>query len=204
MEAQCAVRLVHEDAVENERVKMEVNVHRPAKALHARHHAGLSAREPLAPCLAAIRAAERAHEDVQHRATEPVVVGEPVPQPVRDREHPLSDGHVGRQHVIDEMRRALGHPPSPAARANRAPFARERYQPLERAVPAPHTGEAMGQYPAAKEFPELVHDEPGETTAVRLRVDSGEELGEVRAHDAVEHARGRRSRRVDSSHAIGP
>jgi hypothetical protein len=51
--------------------------------------------------LAAIRAAERAHEDVQYRATEPVVVGESVAQPVWHREHPLSDGHVGRQHMID-------------------------------------------------------------------------------------------------------
>jgi len=55
-----------------------------------------------------------------------------------------------------------------------------------------------------RNFRELVDDEPGEITAVRLRVDSGEEFGEVRAHDPVEHARGRRSRHVDSSHAIGP
>ena len=116
MEAQRAVRLAHEDAVEDERVIVEVNVHRPAEALHARHHAGLSAREPLAPRLAAIRAPERTHEDVQHRAAEPVVVGESVAQPVRDREHPLSDGHVGRQHLIDETRRALGHPSSPILR----------------------------------------------------------------------------------------
>jgi len=58
--------------------------------------------------------------------------------------------------------------------------------------------------PHRRNFRELVDDEPGEITAVRLRVDSGEEFGEVRAHDPVEHARGRRSRHVDSSHAIGP
>ena len=60
----------------------------------------------------------------------------------------------------------------------------------------------MRQDPAAQELPELAHDEPGETTAVRLRVDRGEELAEVRAHDAVEHARRRRSRHVDGGHAI--
>jgi len=58
---------------------------------------------------------------------------------------------------------------------------------FERAVPAPHAGEAVAQHSASQEFPELVDDEPGETTAVRLRVDGGEELGEVCAHDAVEH-----------------
>ena len=63
---------------------MEVHVHGSAEALHARHRAGLAARQALAPRLAAIRAAERAHEDVQHRAAEPVIVGEPVAQPVRD------------------------------------------------------------------------------------------------------------------------
>jgi len=34
----------------------------------------------------------------------------------------------------------------------------------------------VSQHPAAEEFPELVHDEPGEATAAGLRVDDGEEL----------------------------
>jgi hypothetical protein len=63
MEAQ-AVRLLDIDAVEDERVKMEVNIHRPAEALHACHHARLSAGEPVPPGRTAIRAAECAHEDV--------------------------------------------------------------------------------------------------------------------------------------------
>jgi hypothetical protein len=40
-----------------------------------------------------------------------MIVGQPVAQPVRDREHPLADGHVGGQHVIHEVRCALGHQP---------------------------------------------------------------------------------------------
>jgi hypothetical protein len=123
MEAQRAVRLGHEHAVENERVKVEMNVDRPAEALHARHHPGLSARQPLAASLAAIRAAERTHEDVQDGATQAMVVGKSVAQPVRDREHPLSDGDVRRQHVIDQVRGTLGHTPSPAAGADRTPLA---------------------------------------------------------------------------------
>jgi hypothetical protein len=46
----------------------------------------------LAPSLAAIRAAERAHEDVQDRATEAMIVGESVAQPVWDREHHCRTG----------------------------------------------------------------------------------------------------------------
>jgi len=60
----------------------------------------------------------------------------------------------------------------------------------------------MGQHPAAEEFPELVDDEAGETAAVRLRVHGAEELGEVRAHDAIEHTRRWRARHVDGRHAI--
>ena len=189
MEAQRAVWLAHEDAVKYERVKVEVNVHRPAEALHARHHAGLPTREPLAPRLAAIHAAERAHEDVQHRAAEPVIVGQPVAQSVRDREYPLPDRHVGRQHVVDEVRRALGHAPSPAARTNRPPFAREGHEPLERAVPAPHAGEAVRQHPTPEELPELGGDERWQATPISPGIDGGEEVGEVRAHNTVEHAR---------------
>jgi len=181
-----------------------VHVHGPAEALHARHHAGLSARQPLTPRLAAIGAAQRAHGDVQHGATQAVIVGEPVAQPVRDREDPLADRHVGRQHAIHEVCRALGHPPSAAARTDRAALAREGNQALERTVPAAYSREAVGQHPAAEEFSELVHDKPGEATAIRLCVYGGEEIGEVCAHDAVEHAGRRRSRHVDGGHAERP
>src|SRR3989442_7982308 len=54
LEAQCAVRLAHEHAVEHQRVKMEVNIDRPAEALHARHHPVSPPARPLAPCLTAI------------------------------------------------------------------------------------------------------------------------------------------------------
>jgi hypothetical protein len=95
MKTQRAVRFVNEDAVEHERVKMEVKVHCAAEALHTGHHAGLSAREPLTPRLAAIRAAERANEDLEDGATQPMIVGQSVAQPVWNREHPPSDGDVG-------------------------------------------------------------------------------------------------------------
>ena len=184
-------------------MKVEVCVHRAAEALHARHHAGLSTRQALIPGTTAVRAAERAHEDVQHRATEAVVVGEPVPEPVRNREHPLADGDVGGQHVVDEVHRALGHPPPPAARTDRAALARERDQPLERTVPASYAGEAVSEHSAAEKLPELVDDEAGHPTAVRFGVQGREEFDEVRADDAVEHTRRRRAGNVDDGrHAV--
>jgi hypothetical protein len=60
----------------------------------------------------------------------------------------------------------------------------------------------MGQHSAAEELPELLDDEAGEPTAVRLRLHGGQELAEVRAHDAVEDSRRRRSGHVDGRHAI--
>jgi len=122
MEAERPLRLADEHAVEDERVEMEVRVQGAAKALHARHHAGLSTDETLAARGAPVRAAERSHEHVQHRATEPVVVREPVAEAVRDGQYPLANGDIGGEHVIDEMRGALGHAPPAAARTDRAPL----------------------------------------------------------------------------------
>ncbi len=178
---------------------MDVRVQGSAEALHARHHAGLSAGQALTPGPAAIPAAERAHEDGQHRATEPVVVREPVAQPVRDREHPLADGDV-----IDEVHRAFGHSPPPATRTDRAALAGERDQPLERTVPASDAGKAVSEHAAAEKLPELVDDEAGHATAVRRSIHSREERGEVGADDAVEHPGRRRAGDVDGSrHAFG-
>jgi len=59
-------------------------------------------------------------------------------------------------------------------------------QPLERTVPASDAREAVSEHSAAEELPELLYDEAGHPTAVRFRVYGREELGEVRADDAVE------------------
>jgi hypothetical protein len=61
--------------------------------------------------------------------------------------------------MIDEVGHALRHPPAATARTDRAALAREWDEPLERAVPASHAGEPVGQHPAAEELPEVVDDE---------------------------------------------
>ena len=108
MKAQRAVRLAPEDPIEDERVEVHVQVEGAPEPLHARHHAGLPTGESR---VAAIGRAQRPHEDVQHRATQPVIVGESVAEPVGDREHPLPHRHVGRENMIDQVRGALGHQP---------------------------------------------------------------------------------------------
>ncbi len=47
------------------------------------------------------------------------------------------------RYMVDEMRRALGHPPAAAARADRARFARERHQAFRVARIAAEAREAV-------------------------------------------------------------
>jgi hypothetical protein len=58
------------------------------------------------------------------------------------------------------------------------------------------------QHTTAEEFPELGGDERWQATPISTGIDGGEEIGEVRAHHTVEHARRRRPRHVDAGHAV--
>ena len=78
-----------------------------------------------------------------------MVVGEPIPQPMRDREHPLPHRNAGREDVLDYVCGALGHPPAATARAEAASLAAEGHPSLEGAVFAAHASKAMRQHPAA-------------------------------------------------------
>jgi hypothetical protein len=167
-----------------------MEIHGPAEALHARHHAGLAACEPLAPRLAPIRASERAHEHLQHGAAEPMIVGEPIAQRVRDRQDPLSDRDIGRQDLVDQVRRPFDHPPSAAAWTHRATLARKRHEGSNAQSPQ-RTRAKLRQHAAAEELSELAHDERGEPRPVGPVADVGGEVAPVPADDAVEHTRRR-------------
>lgn len=93
--------------------------------------------------------------------------------------------------MLNEVRSALGHAPAATARAEAAPFAAERHEPLERAVGAPHPREAVRQDATAQELPELVDDERGQPDAVGPVADVCGDVAPVPLDDAVEHARGR-------------
>ena len=117
-------------------------------------------------------------------ATQAMVPGEHVAQPVRQAEHPLADGHRG-QHRVHCVGAALGHPPAPAARAE--PLAGEGQQAVQPAAVAPEARKAVGQDAAPEERPKLLLHEPGQTGAVRPVDRLAQERLQVLANDGVEY-----------------
>jgi hypothetical protein len=103
--------------------------------------------------------------DREHRAAELMIPRYEVPQPVGQREHPLVHLHGGHDRV-HEVRGALGHPPSPATRAEPPALAGEREQVLKRTTLAAHPRKAVGQHPAGQELKKLARDELGQAGAV--------------------------------------
>jgi hypothetical protein len=125
-EVQDAVRRKDKDPVEHQGIEVDVEIERPSEALHTRHHAGLAFGEPLPFGLPAIRGAKRAHEDAEHRATEAIIVGEPIAEAVGTESthrptgrrrtmglapRPLPDARRGRclSTALAEHGRALRH-----------------------------------------------------------------------------------------------
>src|SRR6266404_7549635 len=111
----------------------------------------------------------------------PSVPGEPSPQT-----RSVADFFFhGWQHLIDEMRRTLGHTPAAAARAEAAPLAGKRHQPPGVAIVALKARESAPPCAAGQEVAELLLDERGQAVLTVLR--SAEKRGEVLAHQPVEH-----------------
>ncbi len=105
----------------------------------------------------------------------------------RQTQHPLPHGHP-REHLVDQVRRALGHAPSAAARTEPAPMTRERHEAVEPTSLAPKPREAPAEPPAPKKVAELLLDEAGQPLA-------GAEVGclhtkrlEVIAHHLIQDA----------------
>ncbi len=115
-----------------------------------------------------------------------MIVGEAVAQPMGDRQHPVAHGHVGRDDVLHQVRRPLGHPPPAAARTEAAALARERHEPPKRAVATAYPGEPVRQDPAAQELPELGGNERRQATPVGALRDRREEVGQMPANHPVE------------------
>ena len=120
-----------------------------------------------------------------------MVPGQHVPKAVRQAQHPLTDGYT-REDAIDEVGRALGHAPAPAARTHRPALARERHQVVQPTAGAVKPGEAAGEKPAPQKPAELFLDKPRQPVAIGHTGRLGPERLEVIAHHLVEHAlRGR-------------
>jgi hypothetical protein len=91
-----------------------------------------------------------------------------------------------RQHMVDEIRRALRHPPPAATGAEAAPFARERYQAFGVAVAALKPREAAGPASTRHEVAKLLLDERG-NAALAMLGRAAEKGREMLAHDAVQN-----------------
>jgi hypothetical protein len=115
-----------------------------------------------------------------------VIPGKPIAKLEGKAQDPLSNWGP-REHVVDEMRGALGHPAASAARAEAATFAGERNQPIGATVGAAKPGKALREHAASSESLKLALHEQGGATLVLASVELPEEGLKVVADDAVEH-----------------
>jgi hypothetical protein len=79
--------------------------------------------------LISVEALQCTRVDREHGPAERVVPGKSVAKLEGKAQDPLSN-RGSREHVVDEMRRTLGHPAAVAARAEASAFARKRHQPI--------------------------------------------------------------------------
>jgi hypothetical protein len=105
-----------------------------------------------------------------------------------ETEDPLPHGRV-REHVVDELRGALGHAAPPVAWTETTPVARVRDQAIEPALLAPKPREAPGRPPASEEVAKLLRDKPGQPVTLAQTRGLRLERLEVVAHDLVEDGR---------------
>jgi hypothetical protein len=82
-------------------------------------------------------AEHRVDEDPTHGAEQFAVVVQPIPKRMRQRQYPLPQWHGTRQHVINQVGRALAHPSTEARWIRASAFTRESDQPALAALGAP-------------------------------------------------------------------
>jgi hypothetical protein len=210
MEREDTRGVTREYAVEHQGVDVDVQIERPPESLDDRDGASARLLQAGGARVVPQQAEDGFKKDGGDLAAPVVVPREPVPQPVRETQHPLPDRDV-REDVIHQMRGAFGHAAATAARTQCPPFARERHEPVEAAVAATKPREPARQEPAPEEVPKRPIDKLRHTLAVahpgRLR----QERLEVILHNPVEHAgggatwfvaRGRLSHPVDEAEAV--
>jgi len=200
-EGKRAVRLSHEDPVDRQRVEVHVQVQRAAKALDDGDRTGTAASVTRYLGSLSVEALQCTRVDREHRAAEAVIPGKPIAKLERKAQHPLSNWG-SREHVVDEMGCALGHPAASAARAEAATFAGERNQPIGATVGAAKPGKPMGEHAASDEALKLTLHEQGGATLVLTSIELPEDGLKMLADDAVEHSMLRRATHVRSRNRL--
>ncbi len=98
--------------VKNQRVKVNVEIERPAEALDDDDRAPTRVVDAGVTGQVTQEAKDGAHGHGHHRPTDVMVPGQQVPHPVWKREHPLANGDVG-EHMIEKCaaRSVIRRPP---------------------------------------------------------------------------------------------
>jgi hypothetical protein len=94
--------LPREHAIEDECMDMNIQIEGPAKPLNHRNAAASAGLDALILRASSEQAVHRAKQHADDRPAQIVVPRQLVPQPVRQTQDPLPDGHV-REHVIHEV-----------------------------------------------------------------------------------------------------
>src|SRR5262245_47318534 len=126
---------------------VDVQIHGAAETLEDGDAAALGCGHPAVSGPAAQVSLDCSMEDSRHGATQIVAPCEEIANPVRQRQDPLPDRHVG-EHLVDEVRGTLCHPSTVTARTESAPFAGEGDQLTRPALRAAEPREAASQEPA--------------------------------------------------------
>ena len=133
-----------EHAIQDERVEVDVEIEGAAEALNDRHGAAAAIGDAVSPSAMPEEPEHHSQRDADDGATQLVIPSDQVPQPMRQTQDPLSNRHI-RKHMIDQMRRPLGHPATAAPRAEAAALARKGHEAILPAGGAPKAREAAGQ-----------------------------------------------------------
>ena len=142
-------------------MEVHVQVERAAKALDDGDRTG--AAVAMTRCLGSlsVEAQQGTRVDRKHRAAERMIPGQPIAKLEGKAQHPLPNRRA-REHVVDEMRRTLGHPASAATRAEASTLAGERDQTIGAAARTPKPGKPMREHAAANEALKLaLHEQRG-------------------------------------------
>ena len=175
--------------VENEGVKMYVEIERAPKSLDDRHRATAPVHHAILARSPAEEAENRPHGPAHDCAAQGVIPGQPVTQAQRQTQHPLPHGHP-REHPVDEMRGALRHAPSTTALAKRASLTAEGHQAVEPTPRAPEPREAPAERATPQEVAKLLLHEAWEAVPVAEVNCLRPKYFEVVAHHLIQDARG--------------
>ncbi len=196
-------RTACEDAVEHERLYVDVQIERAANALHHGHRPAARVRHTAFsrpdPQVAEARSEPHGHDGAAPR----VIPREAIAQPGRQAQHPLHPtaqhtrgggpglphGHV-REHMVHQMRGPLGHAAPGATGTAPASCTGERHEPIEAAGLAANPRDPARQPAAAEEVAALLLDEPRQAFAIAHPSGLRTERVEVIADDAGEHTPG--------------